>query len=89
MKRQPIRTLPSSLPRSGQTLCLLIRLYRDKGLSDAQIKKLVVLDLKAQAWFDERNICDQHGGGGYFAHDEAIMGWLFGEHGIGDTQNDT
>lgn len=59
----------------------LVRLYRDKGLPDEEIQKLVVLDLKDQAWFDERGIRDQHGGGGYFAHEEDIMGWLFGEHG--------
>ena len=32
------------------------------------------------AWFDARDIRDQHGGGGYFAHEEDIMNWLFGEH---------
>ena len=64
-----------------ETYETLVRLYRDKGLSDEEIQKLVVLDLKDQAWFDERGIRDQHGGGGYFAREEDIMGWLFGEHG--------
>lgn len=58
----------------------LVELYRDKGFSDAQIDNLVMLDLKDQAWFDERGISDQHGGGGYFAHEENIMNWLFGKH---------
>lgn len=58
----------------------LVRLYREKGLTDDQISGLVVLDLKDQAWFDERDIKDQHGGGWYFAHEEDIMNWLFGEH---------
>ena len=58
----------------------LVQLYRDKGLTDEQIKKLVALDLKDQAWFDERGIRDQHGGGGSFAHEADIMSWLFGEH---------
>ena len=58
----------------------LVRLYREKGLTDDQISGLVVLDLKDQAWFDERDIRDQHGGGWYFAHEEDIMNWLFGEH---------
>ena len=39
-----------------------------------------MLDLKDQAWFDERGVSDQHGGGGYFAHEENIMNWLFGKH---------
>ena len=56
----------------------LVRLYREKGLTDDQISGLVVLDLKDQAWFAERDIRDQHGGGWYFAHEEDIMNWLFG-----------
>lgn len=64
-----------------ETYDKLVQLYRDKGLTDEEIQKLVVLDLKDQAWFDERGIRDQHGGGGYFAREEDIMGWLFGEHG--------
>lgn len=63
-----------------ETYQKLVELYREKGFSQEETDKLVVLDLKDQAWFDERNIRDQHGGGGYFAHEEAIMNWLFGEH---------
>jgi hypothetical protein len=50
------------------------------GFSEEQIDRLVVLDLKDQAWFDERGIRDQHDGGGSFAHEADIMSWLFGEH---------
>ena len=64
-----------------ETYDKLVQLYRDKGLTDDQIEKLVVLDLKDQAWFDACGIRNQHGGGGYFAHEEDIMNWLFGEHG--------
>lgn len=63
-----------------ETYQKLVDLYRDKGLTDEQIEKLVVLDLKSQDWFDERGIRDQHDGGGYFAHEEDIMNWLFGTH---------
>ncbi|MBQ9887244.1 MAG: prolyl oligopeptidase family serine peptidase, partial [Lachnospiraceae bacterium] len=35
-----------------ETYDKLVQLYRDKGLTDDQIEKLVVLDLKDQAWFD-------------------------------------
>ena len=55
-------------------------LYKEMGFSEEQIDRLVVLDLKDQAWFDERGIRDQHGGGGSFAHEADIMSWLFGEH---------
>lgn len=58
----------------------IVQLYQSKGLTDEQIQKLVVLDLKNQDWFDERDIRDQHSGGGYFAHEEDIMSWLFGNH---------
>ena len=58
----------------------LVKLYREKGLDEEQITKLIVLDLKDQAYFDQRNIRDQHGGGGSFAHETDIMGWLFGAH---------
>ena len=50
------------------------------GFTEEQINWLVVLDLKNQADFDERGIGDQHGGGGSFAHEADIMGWLFGGH---------
>lgn len=59
----------------------LLALYNDQGLSDEEIDALVVLDVKPQAYFSERGFSDQHAGGGaLFAHDEAIMGWLFGAH---------
>jgi predicted peptidase len=47
----------------------LVSLYKEMGFSEEQIDRLVVLDLKDQAWFDERGIRDQHGGGGSFAHE--------------------
>ncbi len=58
----------------------LREMYEEKGLSEKQIEQLVVLDLKYQDWFDERNISDQHAAGAYFAHEEGIMSWLFGDH---------
>ena len=63
-----------------ETYGKLTELYREKGFDDEQIRKLVVLDLKEESYFDERGIHDQHGGGGSFAHEEEIMGWLFGKH---------
>ena len=55
----------------------LRELYEQQGLSDAEIDKLVVLDVKDQAYFTQRGYTDQHGGGMAFAKDEKIMGWLF------------
>ena len=47
------------------------------GLSDEEIGELLVLDLKDADWFESRGWTNQHGGGGLFASDEEIMGWLF------------
>lgn len=54
--------------------------YLEEGLSEEEIENLIVLDLKEQEYFSEAGYSDQHAGGLAFAHDEAIMGWLFGEH---------
>lgn len=54
------------------------RLYEQAGLSEAEIDKLLVLDIKPTSYFTQQGIRNQHGGGAtLFAHDGAIMGWLF------------
>lgn len=63
----------------------LYGLYEGQGLSEDEISRLLVLDVKDQTWFSERGIADQHGGGGAFAYENSIMGWLFGEHDIKKT----
>ena len=55
----------------------LYGLYRQEGLSDEAIRELLVLDVKDADWFESRGWTNQHGGGGLFASDEEIMGWLF------------
>ena len=55
----------------------LYELYREEGLSDEEIRELLVLDVKDADWFESRGWTNQHGGGGLFASDEEIMGWLF------------
>ncbi len=66
---------------SMNSACVRLReLYERQGLSDAEIDKLVVLDVKDQAYFTQRGYTDQHGGGMAFAKDEKIMGWLFDKH---------
>lgn len=52
-------------------------LYEEQGLSDAEIDELLVLDIKEHDYFTDRNMTNEHGGGGLFAYDEEIMGWLF------------
>ena len=54
--------------------------YKDGGLSDEKIEKLLVLDVRESEYFSDRGYSDQHAGGQAFAHDEEIMGWLFSEH---------
>lgn len=53
--------------------------YEKQGLSDDEMDKLLVLDIKEHDYFTERNMSNEHGGGGLFAYDEEIMGWLFSD----------
>ena len=54
-------------------------LYERQGLTAEEIEELLVLDIKKDSYFRDRGITSQHGGGGLFAYDEEIMGWLFGK----------
>lgn len=54
-------------------------IYEKQGLSQNQIDAILVLDVKNQNYFSERGVSDQHAGGLLFAHDEKIMGWIFGK----------
>lgn len=51
--------------------------YEEAGLTDSQIDKLLVLDVKEHSYFTAGGISVEHGGGILFAQDENIMGWLF------------
>lgn len=55
-------------------------LYEKQGLSEEEIRRILVLDVKEDSYFTERGFRDQHAGGQAFAHDKTVMGWLFGEH---------
>lgn len=64
--------------RAYQEIC---RLYEEEGLSEPETDALAVLDVKPAAYFTDRDVTNQHGGGGrLFSRDRDIMGWLFGEH---------
>ena len=67
----------SSLKRAYQTLR---EIYAGDGLTEDEINRILVLDVKEDRYFKDRGYNDQHAGGLAFAHDEEIMSWLFGEH---------
>ncbi len=52
-------------------------LYREQGLSESDIDKLLVLDIKGKDYFEGIPVTYQHGGGYLFCRDKEIMGWLF------------
>ena len=53
-------------------------LYIQAGLTEEEIGRLVVLDIKGADYFETGGAPNQHGGGNLFARDPEIMGWLFG-----------
>lgn len=57
----------------------LLNLYKEQGLSETEIKNLLVLDVKDASYFTGTGITYQHGGGYLFCRDEQIMGWLFAD----------
>jgi len=61
----------------SETYQKLYELYRKKGLSKDEIDAVLVLDLKDNEYFTRRGYTDTHAGGGSFAKDSVIMGWLF------------
>ena len=67
----------SSLKLAYAELC---RLYREERLSEEEISRLAVLDIKDSSYFASGGYTDQHMGGAMFAHDADIMSWLFGNH---------
>lgn len=56
----------------------LYDLYKNQGLSESEIGRLLILDIKEHEYFTEKGVNNEHGGGGLFAFDAEIMGWLFG-----------
>lgn len=62
-----------------ETYAALAKLYREKGLTDEAIDRLLVMDIKDAAWFAQRNARSQHGGGGLAAREADIMNWLFSQ----------
>lgn len=55
-------------------------MYEASGMTDGEIERILILDVKDASYFSDRGYSDQHAGGQAFAHDASVMGWLFGEH---------
>lgn len=63
---------------SRQAYERLRELYRGQGMSDAEIDKVLLLDVRPDSYFEQRGASNQHGEGArLFARDPQIMGWLF------------
>ncbi len=56
----------------------MYHLYQRQGLSEKEIGRLLVLDVKKEAYFSSQGVAYQHAGAGLFSGDKEIMGWLFG-----------
>ena len=65
---------PASLE---ETYAALHDLYAGQGLTEEEIGRLLVLDVRRQTFFSSYGFSDQHAGGQAFAHDPDVMGWLF------------
>lgn len=59
----------------------LCEIYEQQGLTQDEIDRLAVLDVRPGSYFTERGYRDQHAGGQAFAHDKEVMGWLFHQGG--------
>lgn len=54
----------------------LYSMYEEKGLTNDEIDKILILDIKEKDYFTTRGINNEHGGGTLIAHDKDIMSWL-------------
>lgn len=53
-------------------------LYREQGMGEAEIDRMLVLDVRPDSYFEQMGAANQHGEGArLFSHDSRIMGWLF------------
>lgn len=64
--------------RYNDKMIVLSPQLNDWGQTSAN--EAIVLDVKPAEFFTRRGFHDQHSGGQAFAHEESIMGWLFGAH---------
>ena len=57
----------------------LYDLYREQGLTESEIREILVLDVRPDSYFTQQGYRDQHSGGNAFSADTEVMGWLFGK----------
>lgn len=50
--------------------------YEKEGLSDEEIDRLLVLDLKPNSYFDGKNVEVITAAGKFFAYDSDIINWM-------------
>lgn len=55
----------------------MYKLYKKSGLSDKEINKILVLDVKPHEYFTSKGYNDEHAGCNLFAYEEDIMNWVF------------
>lgn len=51
--------------------------YRQEGIKEDEMRKLVVMDIKDWDYFTSQGYDNQHLGADLFAYDSNVMGWLF------------
>ena len=51
--------------------------YEEKGLSNEEIDKILILDVKDHDYFTTRGFTDEHMGCSSFTYEEDIMNWVF------------
>ncbi len=55
----------------------LHKLYEEQGMSNEEIDKILVLDVKNHEYFTSKGYSDEHMGAISFAYEENIMEWVF------------
>lgn len=59
-----------------ETYQTLHDLYVEAGLSEQEIKEILILDVRDENYFKEHGFSSQHAGGSNAAHEKYIMNWL-------------
>ena len=50
--------------------------YRAAGLTEDEINELIVLNVPDAAWFREKGVTNQHGGGSLIFEDKSVLAWI-------------
>lgn len=50
--------------------------YRETGLTDEEIDRLLQVEIPDNAYFNARGIYNYHGGGNILFEDETILNWI-------------